>query len=95
MLFFYDEKEYAGTSAVEIVRQMERDAKGYPRQGSTLRNFLRWSYARLADHVPMRELDTPAHLAEETLAFGFLCLLDEYNIGRLTDIAIIEGVNSR
>ncbi|MDQ3684871.1 MAG: hypothetical protein M3430_04635 [Acidobacteriota bacterium] len=82
MFFFYNGKKYAGASAVEIVRQMEHDAKDYPRQG-TLRDFLRWTYVRLADHVPKRELDMPSHLADETLAFSFLCLLDEYGIGRL------------
>lgn len=33
----------------------------------------------------MRELDLGAHLADETLAFSYLCLLERHGIGRLDD----------
>ncbi len=85
MVFNSNGKEYAGATSVEVVREMERDADAYPRRGDTLREFLRWSLAGLADRVHMRELDLGAHLADETLAFSYLCLLERHGIGRLDD----------
>lgn len=85
MVFIHDGKEYAGATATEIVSEMERDAGAYPQRGGTLRAFLRWSLDELADRVHMRELDLGAHLADETLAFSYLCLLERYGIGRLDD----------
>jgi len=85
MVFNSNGKEYAGATSVEVVREMERDEDAYPHHGDTLREFLRWSLAGLADRVHMRELDLGAHLADETLAFSYLCLLDEYDVGRLPD----------
>jgi hypothetical protein len=85
MVFIYDGKEYASATATEIVREMERDAGAYPHRDGTLRAFLRWSLDGLADRVHMRELDLGAHLADETLAFSYLCLLERYGIGRLDD----------
>jgi hypothetical protein len=78
-------KEYTGATSVEVVREMERDEDAYPHRGGTLRAFLRWSLDGLADRVHMRELDLGAHLADETLAFSYLCLLERYGIGRLDD----------
>ncbi|HLM56172.1 MAG TPA: hypothetical protein VK422_08565 [Pyrinomonadaceae bacterium] len=85
MVFVCDGKEYVGATSVEVVREMERDAVAYPHRGGSLRAFLRWSLAGLADRVHMRELDIGAHLTDETLAFGYLCLLDQHGIGRLDD----------
>jgi hypothetical protein len=85
MVFSSNGKEYAGATAAGIVREMERDARAYPHRGGTLRAFLRWSLDGLADRVHMRELDLGAHLADETLAFSYLCLLERYGIGRLDD----------
>jgi len=85
MVFIYNGKEYRGATAIEIVRELERDARDYRRQGGALRDFLGWSLAGCADRIPMRELDQPAHLSDETLAFSYLCLLDEYDVGRLPD----------
>ena len=86
MVFNSNGKEYAGATSVEVVREMERDEDAYPHRGSTLREFLRWSLAGLADRVHMRELDLGAHLADETLAFSYLCLLERHGIGRLDDL---------
>lgn len=83
MIFFYNGKEYSGTTAVEIVREMERDAQGRPHRGGTVRDFLSRSLSGLADRIHARELDIGAHLSDETLAFSYLCLLDEYDVGRL------------
>ncbi len=85
MVFIYNDKEYAGATSVEVVRGMERDAVAYPHRGGTLRAFLRWSLAGLADRVHMRELDIGAHLTDETLAFSYLCLLDQHGIGCLDE----------
>lgn len=85
MVFICNGKEYAGTTSVEVVREMERGADAYPHRGGTLRAFLRWSLAGLADRIHMRELDIGAHLTDETLALSYLCLLDQNGIGRLDD----------
>jgi len=85
MIFIYDGKEYVGATSVEVVREMERDADAYPHRGDSLRAFLRWSLAGLADRVHMRDLDLGAHLTDETLAFSYLCLLERHGIGHLDD----------
>jgi hypothetical protein len=85
MVFSSNGKEYTGATSVEVVREMERDEDAYPHRGGTLRAFLRWSLDGLADRIHMRELDLGAHLADETLAFSYLCLLERYGIGRLDD----------
>jgi hypothetical protein len=85
MVFSSNGKEYTGATSVEVVREMERDAGAYPHRGGTLRAFLRWSLDGLADRVHMRELDLGAHLADETLAFSYLCLLERHGIGQLDD----------
>ncbi len=41
--------------------------------------------ARLADRIPMRELEVSPHLSDETIAFNYLCLLDNYEIGTFYD----------
>ena len=85
MLFIYNGKEYRATNAVGLVRAMQHDADACSRQGGTLREFLRWSLTHLANSVLTRELDIGTHLTDETLAFSYLCLLDEHGIGRLAD----------
>ena len=85
MIFIYRNKKYLGKSAVKIVRAIERDTAEYSNRNGAIEDFLIWSLARLADRIPMRELDQPAHLSDETLAFSYLCLLDEYDVGRLPD----------
>jgi hypothetical protein len=42
-----------------------------------------WSLARLADVIPLRELEISPHLSDETNAFNYLCLLDNYGLGTL------------
>jgi hypothetical protein len=91
MVFIGNGKEYAGATSVEVVREMERDADAYPHRGGSLRAFLRWSLDGLADRIHMRELDIGAHLADETLAFSYLCLLDQHGIGRLEDAPLPHG----
>ena len=86
MNFIYDGKDYQGKTATEIVRGLERDAPFYPHQGGALRDFMRWSLTRFADRIHTRELDLSERLADETLAFSYLYLLDEYGIGHLVRV---------
>ncbi|HWT02734.1 MAG TPA: hypothetical protein VN256_20975 [Pyrinomonadaceae bacterium] len=83
MIFVYEGKEYAGATAVEVVRGMDGDARLCPEQYFSVRVFVGNSLARLADRIHQRELDAGAHLSDEALAFSYLCLLDEYGIGQL------------
>jgi hypothetical protein len=83
MVFFYNGKEYAAASAVEIVSAMALDAGCESPHGGTLRSYLTRALGGLADRVHMRELDAGVHLPDEALAFNYLCLLDEHDLGRL------------
>ena len=85
MVFFYNGKEYVGATAAEIVREMAGDANWRPHQGELIRDFLRGELAGLGDRIHIRDLDLARHHSEELLAFNYLCLLDEYGIGRLKD----------
>ena len=81
MIFYTEGKKYEHESAVEIVRQMEQEAVGYAYRGGTLRQFLRWSLARMDDRVPQRELDLSDWPNDEKLALGYLYLCEEYGLG--------------
>lgn len=83
MIFVYEGKEYAGATATEIVREMDGDVKLCPGQRFSVRKFVSNSLARLADRIHLRDLNAGVHLTDEALAFSYLCLLDEYGIGRL------------
>lgn len=83
MIFVYEGKEYKGATAIEIVRGMEQDVKLCRDGRFTVRKFIGNSLARMADRIHLRELDAGAHLPDEALAFSYLCLLDEYGVGRL------------
>ncbi len=85
MIFIYNNKRYVGKTAVRIVRAVERDAAGYAGRGGSIRDFLLWSLARLVDRIPQRELDVSPNLGDETIAFNYLCLLDNYEIGTFYD----------
>lgn len=84
MIFIYNNKEYVGTTAVEIMREMARDAGWCSPHGGAIRDLLRRALGGLADRIHMRELDIGRHLSDEMLAFDYLCLLDEYGIGHLS-----------
>lgn len=85
MIFIYRNKKYLGKSAVKIVRAIERDTAEYQNQTGAIQDFLTWSLARMADRIPMRELEVSPHLSDETIAFNYLCLLDNYEIGAFYD----------
>jgi hypothetical protein len=83
MIFRFKEKDYTGTSALEIVRKIEMDTKDYPFRGQPIRQFLLWSLNRLGNYLPPRELDLSTRLEDETLALSYLHLCDEYGAGKI------------
>ena len=84
MIFIYNDKKYLGKSAARIVRAIECDAE-YPNKGGAMQDFLVWSLEQFADRIPLRELEVSPSLSDETIAFNYLCLLDNYEIGTLYD----------
>lgn len=85
MIFIYRNKKYLGKSAVKIVRAIERDTAEYSNPNGAIEDFLIWSLTRMADRIPERELDVSPNLSDETVAFNYLCLLDNYEIGTFYD----------
>jgi hypothetical protein len=83
MIFLIGPKTYCEGSAVAIVRGMEQNALDYPHRGESIHQFLLWSLNQVSDYIPMRELGVSQQTDEETLALSFLCLLDEYGLGKL------------
>ena len=90
MMFGVDGRWYEGQTAVEVVERLKRDALGARAERVNLRDFLRWSYARLADRIPLRELDVADALDEETLALSYLYLRDEFGAGELRGVPLRE-----
>lgn len=82
MIFRMGKKEIAGTSAVSVVRALEREDEEYRHRGGPIRQYLTWSLKRL-DSVPPRDLDVSDRLEDEALALGYLLLLDEYGLGQV------------
>lgn len=83
MVFFYKGKEYMGETAIEIVREMAPDSNWRTHQRDLIRDYIRSELASLSDRIHLRDLDLARHYSEELLAFNYLCLMDEYGIGRL------------
>ena len=83
MIFRLQEKEVRGTSAVDIVRTLEREEKEYRNCGGQIRQYLSWSLNRLGSSVPARDLDPSERLEDEALALDYLLLLDEYGVGKM------------
>ena len=87
LTFKFKEKEYRGTSGLDIVRAMERDTEQYPDRGQSLRQFLLWSLDRLGHRLPPRDLHLSDQLDDDELALSYLYLRDEYGAGKLlTDV---------
>lgn len=86
MIFRVDGREYGGETAVEIVESLKRDARGGRGDALSLRAFLRRSLEQLSDHIHFRELDVSDRLDEETLALGYLFLLDKFGAGELSGL---------
>ena len=83
MVFRAGGREYYGSSALEIVQALRREADGGGGAGRTLRQFLRDSLEQLGDRIPLRELDVSDRLDEEMLALSYLYLRDEFGAGEL------------
>lgn len=88
MIFRFNDKEYAGATAIQIVEQMERDETEYDaaRTGGTISEFVKWSLKKLSDRLPPRELDlSNARVSDEVQAHGYLSLRHDYGIGELVE----------
>lgn len=86
MRFRIGEREFSGSSALEIVDALQRDMMAGQKQRLSLRQFLLWSLTQLSDRIPLRELDVSDKLSNETLALNYLYLRDEYGAGELLDV---------
>ena len=83
MIFRIKGVSYIGRSAIELVRDLERDDQDYPNCGGPLRQYLIWSLNQLSGSVPARDLDMSCRLEDESLALAYLLLLDEYSVGQM------------
>jgi hypothetical protein len=83
LVFRTKDKKYCGSSALEIVRALEKDTRNYPHRGKSVRQFLSWSLNRLGNFIPPREMDLSDRMKEEELALNYLYLRDEYGAGKL------------
>jgi hypothetical protein len=85
MIFRTRGKSYSGGSASEVVRALEQDDERYRCCGGPIRQYLTWSLSQLNGSVPPRDLDLSDRLEDETLALGYLLLLDEYGVGEIVE----------
>lgn len=85
MIFRVGGKDVSGSSALEVVRALERNESGYRNIGGPIRQYLLWSLSRLNGSVPPRDLDLSDRLEDEPLALGYLLLLDEYGVGKIVE----------
>ena len=92
MIFRLNEKEISGTSAINVVRALEREDREYQHCGGSIRQYLSWSLNQLGGSVPARDLDVSDRLEDEALALAYLVLLDEYGMGELIGQTETEGV---
>ena len=92
MIFRLNEKEISGTSAINVVRALEREDREYQHCGGSIRQYLSWSLNRLGSKVSSRDLDVSDRLEDEALALAYLVLLDEYGMGELIGPTETEGV---
>jgi hypothetical protein len=83
MIFRLRGKEISGSSAIEVVRALERNDGAYRHCGGSIRQYLNWSLNQLGSCVPPRELALSDRLDDETLALGYLFLLDECGVGEI------------
>jgi len=87
MIFRFNNKEYKGATAIEVVELMERDDTDYAaaRTGGTIQEFVKWSLKKMSDRLPPRELDTSPRVDDEAQARGYLSLRHDFGIGELVD----------
>ncbi len=86
MIFRFNDKDYQGATAVDIIKRLAADTSGFIAGGSgAVREFLKWSIGSFGDRLPPREMDISDRLGDEALARNHLILLDEHRIGKLID----------
>ena len=85
MVFRAGEKEYRGSSALEIVQALKREAAPTFGADRPVRQFLLESLEQLSDRIPLREIDVSDRLSDEMLALSYLYLRDEFGAGELRD----------
>ncbi|MGI9035978.1 MAG: hypothetical protein ACR2GD_08065 [Pyrinomonadaceae bacterium] len=86
MIFRLKNKEYQGTTAIEVVRQMQRDETDFSaEEGISIQQFVDRSLKKLGDRLPPRELAISPRLDDETQAHGYLSLRHDYGIGELIE----------
>lgn len=90
MVFRVDNKDYCGSTALEIVQALETDTKEYPNRGQPLRQFLKWSLHTLSKQIPPRDMHLSKRMKVEELALNYLYLRDEYGAGKLLTEAEIR-----
>ena len=86
MIFRTKGKDFRGRSAVEVVRELERNESKYRYSGGAIRQYLIWSLDQLGGTIPPRDLAISDRLDDETLALGFLLLLDECGVGEMISV---------
>lgn len=85
MIFRAGDKEYRGSSALEIVRALKQETKS-DGAAQPVRQFLIESLGQFRDRIPLRELDVSDRLDDEMLALSYLYLRDEFGVGELKDV---------
>ncbi len=86
MIFRFQNKEYRGATAVEIVNQIAVDSIGFTaRTADKMQEFLKWSLEKMSDRLPPRELDLSNRVSDEIQARGYLSLRHDYGIGELVE----------
>jgi hypothetical protein len=83
MIFRFRGKEFKGASWIDVVRSLERDDEEYRSCGGPIRQYLTWSLNKLRGTVPPRDIHLSDRLEDETLALGYLLLLEEYGVGEV------------
>lgn len=86
IVFRAENREYRGSSALEIVQALKREASRAGGRGLPVRQFLLWSLEQLRDRIPLREIDVSDRLSDEMLALSYLYLRDEFGAGELLDV---------
>ncbi|HEY9402078.1 MAG TPA: hypothetical protein VIQ24_05255 [Pyrinomonadaceae bacterium] len=86
MVFSAGDKEYSGSSALEIVQALKRETTRTGEPDKPVRQFLLESLEQFRDRIPLRELDVSNRLSDEMLALSYLYLRDEFGAGELKDV---------
>ncbi|MCA1566029.1 MAG: hypothetical protein LC803_10410 [Acidobacteria bacterium] len=86
MVFRTNDKEYRGSSALEIVQVLKRENSRTGGVAQPVRQFLLESLKQFSDRIPLRDIDVSDRLSDEMLALSYLYLRDEFGAGELRDV---------